>query len=72
MTFIRDKFDFEIGYLVKSPCKSCTNQSILPRCSDNCYKLNQVQSVLARGISCSKNFPSSEPYSISHQGIKQK
>ncbi len=48
---IRDKFDFEIGYLVKSPCLTCKNRSALPGCHSNCNILDKIQTLLARGIS---------------------
>ena len=48
----RDLFDFEIGYLTRSPCLTCENKKDLPRCHDNCPVLDMVQTTLARGISC--------------------
>ena len=47
----RDLFDFEIGYLTKSPCRVCENRSQLPRCHDTCTILDKLQTILARGIS---------------------
>jgi len=47
----RDLFDFEIGYLTKSPCLICENRSQLPKCHDNCNVLDKIQTLLARGIS---------------------
>ena len=29
---LQHKFDFEIGYLVKSPCRDCFDQKNLPGC----------------------------------------
>ncbi len=57
MTIIRDIFDFEIGYLAKSPCKDCPCRKDLPLCSDQCGVLDQIRLVLARGVSCSGNHP---------------
>lgn len=48
----RDVFDFEIGYLTKSPCLSCKNKSELPKCHTDCRTLDEIQTLLARGISC--------------------
>ena len=47
----RDLFDFEIGYLIKSPCLKCENKSRLPHCHSDCLILDQIQRMLARGIS---------------------
>jgi len=47
----RDLFDFEIGYLTRSPCIRCENRSNLPKCHDGCPLLDQIQTKLARGIS---------------------
>jgi len=47
----RDLFDFEIGYLTKSPCLNCKNKSELPKCHRGCLILDKIQTMLARGIS---------------------
>lgn len=47
----RDLFDFEIGYLIKSPCLNCENKSLLPHCHSDCLILDKIQTMLARGIS---------------------
>nr|NJM01088.1 hypothetical protein [Desulfobacula sp.] len=47
----RDKFDFEIGYLTKSPCLACKNRAQLPLCHSECMVLDKIQTLLARGIS---------------------
>jgi len=49
---IRDQFDFDIGYLIKSPCKECDNLDTFPGCEDNCTILNKIHTKLAAGISC--------------------
>jgi len=55
----RDLFDFEIGYLTKSPCLTCKNKSQLPHCHVDCLILDKIQTMLARGISSQKsNFES--------------
>jgi len=48
----RDLFDFEIGYLTKSPCLNCKHKSELPKCHTSCMVLDKIQTMLARGISC--------------------
>ena len=47
----RDLFDFEIGYLIKSPCLNCENKSELPKCHADCPILDKIQTTLARGSS---------------------
>ncbi|SDU59197.1 MULTISPECIES: hypothetical protein [Desulfobacula] len=51
----RDKFDFEIGYLTKSPCLTCDKKSSLPKCHDGCLILDEIQTKLARGISSQRS-----------------
>ena len=48
------KYDFEIGYLVKSPCKKCIYHKIFPKCSDQCEILDKIHTVLAEAVSCSR------------------
>ncbi|WP_300456881.1 hypothetical protein [Desulfobacula sp.] len=50
-TVNRDVFDFEIGYLTKSPCTTCENNTALPKCHADCPILEEIQTLLARGIS---------------------
>ncbi len=53
MVIKRDKFDFEVGYFVKSPCKECEKREMFPKCSDDCTILDNIHTVLARCVSCS-------------------
>jgi hypothetical protein len=48
------KFDFDVGYLVRSPCRKCTDQARLPVCADSCRILNRIHSILSRSVSCSR------------------
>lgn len=48
----RDKFDFEVGYLVKSPCIDCPEKDSLPKCHKGCQELIRVQEQIACGVSC--------------------
>jgi len=53
MTMVnRDKFDFEIGFLIKSPCKNCERRKQFPACHDTCSILDGIRGILARGVSC--------------------
>ena len=60
----RDKFDFEIGYLVKSPCKGCADRAHFPRCLNTCEIIQRLQTVLASGVSCSLGLPAAEPFPV--------
>jgi len=48
------KFDFEVGHLVKSPCKGCQHYGIFPRCMRNCLLLDRIHEVLTNVISCTR------------------
>ncbi|MCG8637379.1 MAG: hypothetical protein MI863_26345 [Desulfobacterales bacterium] len=50
-TIKRDIFDFEVGYLTKSPCLNCEYKKELPKCHAECPVLDKIQTRLARGIS---------------------
>jgi hypothetical protein len=51
----RSRFDFEVGYLVKSPCKQCPRQTEFPRCRDCCQTIDRIQAILAETVSCQRN-----------------
>jgi hypothetical protein len=51
----RYKFDFELGYLVKSPCRECIKRKDFPKCADDCEDIDKIQTLLSETISCSKN-----------------
>lgn len=53
---LRYRFDFEIGYLIKSPCRECQSDSRLPGCADDCVILEKIQTILAESISCTRRF----------------
>lgn len=46
-------FDFEIGHLVKSPCKTCVLLKDFPKCFARCELLDKIQTILSQGISTS-------------------
>ncbi len=48
------KFDFEIGYLVKSPCKTCNLLKTFPKCADTCSLLDEIHSLLVEAVSCTR------------------
>ena len=58
-----NRFDIDIGYITKSPCRECPKVSSLPECSSCCEMLTQLQELLVGSISCSKSFSECEEYS---------
>lgn len=55
MTFYKYKFDFEIGNLVKSPCRGCEKREEFPHCIETCEIIDRIQSLLAETRSCTRN-----------------
>ena len=49
------KFDFEIGHLIKSPCKECVKRKYFPNCINDCRLLDKINSILSESISCTRN-----------------
>ncbi|MFH1154579.1 MAG: hypothetical protein V1793_12255 [Pseudomonadota bacterium] len=47
----RDVFDFELGYITKSPCLTCKDRKNSPECYETCALLDRIRTLLARGIS---------------------
>lgn len=48
------RFDFEIGYLIKSPCRECEGRPDFPECADTCVTLGRIQAILSEGISSAR------------------
>lgn len=48
-------FDFNIGHIVKSPCLTCEKRFKFPSCMDSCLVLDEIRTLLARGISSSRS-----------------
>jgi len=51
---LKYRFDFEIGYLTKSPCRECEKRKDFPDCMDDCNMLDKIHTILCEAISCSK------------------
>jgi len=49
------RFDFEVGYLIKSPCKECEERKYFPNCIDDCDILDRIHENLINTISCTRN-----------------
>jgi hypothetical protein len=64
-------FDFDIGHLVKSPCKECPTHENFPGCMENCEVLDQIQMVLSDSISCANNYSVEEPFDVPSQVLDQ-
>jgi hypothetical protein len=60
----KKRFDFELGYLVQSPCKACVYRHTIPDCIDRCRILDRVQTTLARSVVTTCGFSPLEPYSV--------
>jgi len=48
------KYDFEIGYLIKSPCKQCILKKTFPKCAPKCGLLDKIHTALAETVSCTR------------------
>jgi hypothetical protein len=64
-------FDFNVGYLVKSPCKGCATRGSFPECMDECEILEQIQVALSDSISCANNFSPAETFDVPMQVLEQ-
>jgi hypothetical protein len=53
-TMYKYKYDFEVGHLIKSPCKECDNQGDIPECIKQCKLMEEIQTILAETVSCSR------------------
>jgi hypothetical protein len=58
------RFDIDIGYIKKSPCRECPTKRSLPECSDCCETLSKLQELLVDSIACTHSFSELEEYSI--------
>jgi hypothetical protein len=48
------RFDFDIGYLIKSPCGGCEHYVRFPGCTKTCHIIERIQTRLAASVSCSQ------------------
>jgi hypothetical protein len=61
---VAQKFDYDIGYLVKSPCRDCGNYTAFPECMERCVLLDRVQNVLCDSLSSVHNYSAAESYCL--------
>ncbi len=64
-------FDFDIGYLVKSPCRDCASRAKLPNCIGDCEILDQIQTVLADSIPSEASISPVETYDVPAEVLEQ-
>ena len=48
------RFDFDVGYLVKSPCRGCEDRPLFPECIKACRILDEIHSIMAESVSCAR------------------
>ena len=68
----KSRFDFEIGYLIKSPCRECRQQDELPACTRTCERLDHVQSILAHSVLSTRSYSSLEAFAVHLEGRQKK
>jgi hypothetical protein len=61
---LSQKFDYDMGYLVKSPCRGCATYPVFPECMDRCSLLDRVQNVLCDSLSSVNNYSAAEAYTL--------
>lgn len=59
-----NRFELDVGYIKKSPCRECPTKNHLPECSDCCETLSQLQELLIGSISCRHSVSELEEYSV--------
>jgi hypothetical protein len=64
-------FDFDIGYLVKSPCRDCTSRENLPNCINDCEILDQIQTILADSIPSEASISPVETFDVPAEILEQ-
>ena len=69
--FCENSFDFDIGYLVKSPCRDCTTRDNLPDCVQGCDILDKIQTVLADSIPSEASISPVETYDVPAEILEQ-
>lgn len=65
--FFQHRYDFEVGYLVKSPCRECENRPNLPECAETCPILDAIHEILIGCVPSSKNVSTLESYALSQE-----
>jgi hypothetical protein len=71
-TDIKRVLDYEIGHLIKSPCKNCPVQHRFPGCMGACGILDRIQTHLAQSISTTRAFAPWEAHKVLMDQSKDK
>lgn len=71
-TPIRHQFDFEIGYLIKSPCRNCFMRFDFPGCMAQCDTLDLIQTRLAGAISSCRSHSPMEGFRVDLESRRNK
>lgn len=61
---LSQKFDYDSGYLVKSPCRGCSSYAAFPDCMERCALLDRVQNALCDSLSSVHNYSAAESYCL--------
>ena len=65
-------FDFEIGYLVQSPCRKCTKRDQFPGCEKDCRVIDEIRSLLSQAIPSTRSYSNLEAHAISIESWRGK
>jgi hypothetical protein len=60
-------FDFDNGYLTKSPCRDCPGKTRLPACAVKCKILSVIQQCIANSLSSCNVVSEAEEYVVHEQ-----
>lgn len=72
MTTYSHRFDFDVGYLVKSPCKNCKIRYKFPKCLEDCETIDRIHGALCGTISSTKGFSALESFAVSMESWGRK
>ena len=66
------KFDLDIGFLLKSPCKTCHNRERFPECFKTCQIIDRIQTLLAQSVLTTRSYSDLESFAIHLEQRTQK
>ena len=72
MTSYKHRFDFDVGYLVKSPCRQCDKRPDFPKCFEDCEILDKVREALCGAVSSTRGHSSLESFAIGMENCGRK
>ena len=56
--------DFEVGHLVRSPCRGCWQYHRFPVCFQACSLLDAIQTTLARTVLTTRSYSNLESFAV--------